>query len=106
MKDPNSDQQKQMQEALLGGKGQQKRLHAVDETIYGTEEGARLQQEAQKKAKKKKRRKKKKKVNVDESDGLGDGQESSNVVKQSVAAVALVGALAAGASFFLGGKRS
>lgn len=119
MKDPNSEQQKKMSEVLLGGRGQQKRHYAVDETIYGTEEGAKLQQEAQEKAKKKKKRKKKKKssdvVEADKDSGnvgereLSDGQKESTIgvnVKQSAAAVAVVGALAAGATFFLGGRRS
>ncbi|KAL9185372.1 hypothetical protein ACHAXT_003149 [Thalassiosira profunda] len=104
MRDPNSDQQKKMDEVLLGGRGQQKRLYAVDEKIYGTEEAAKLQKEAQQKAKKGKRKKKRK----------GKGSSAENVeggilssgATQSVAAVAVVGALAAGASFFLGGKRS
>ena len=43
MKDPNNtnnkEQQQRMQEVLLGGRGQKKRLYAVDEEIYGTEEG-------------------------------------------------------------------
>mmetsp|Transcript_13598 Transcript_13598/g.29564 ORF Transcript_13598/g.29564 Transcript_13598/m.29564 type:complete len:173 (-) Transcript_13598:163-681(-) len=104
IKDPNSDQSKQMDKVLLGGRGQQKRLYAVDETIYGTEEGAKLQKDAQQKAKKKKRKKKKKSATPDE--GNVDENVLGNGVKQSVAAVAVVGALAAGASFFLGGKRS
>ena len=107
MKDPNSDQQKKMDEILLGGRGQLKRVHAVDEKIYGTEEAVRLTKEAQQKAKKgkRKRKKKKKSSNAEEEGELENGQISSHV-KQSVAAVAVVGALAAGASFFLGGKRS
>eukprot|EP00584_Thalassiosira_punctigera_P024768 CAMPEP_0172555138 /NCGR_PEP_ID=MMETSP1067-20121228/58120_1 /TAXON_ID=265564 ORGANISM="Thalassiosira punctigera, Strain Tpunct2005C2" /NCGR_SAMPLE_ID=MMETSP1067 /ASSEMBLY_ACC=CAM_ASM_000444 /LENGTH=181 /DNA_ID=CAMNT_0013343647 /DNA_START=100 /DNA_END=645 /DNA_ORIENTATION=- len=112
MKDPHSDQQKQMNQILLGGRGQKKRLHAVDEKIYGTEEGAKLQQEAQLKAKKGKR-KRKNKGSADADGAVGDsgksdlksGQQSVSV-KGSVAAVAVVGALAVGACFFLGGKRS
>ena len=108
MKDPNSDQQKEMSQVLLGGRGQQKRLYAVDEKIYGTEEGAKLQHEAQEKAKNKKRKKKKNAASG--NDGNIEGSESTswqeNGVKQSVAAVELVGVLAAGASVLLGGKRS
>lgn len=102
MQDPTSDQQKQMQEVLLGGRGQQKRLYAVDKDIYGTEEAARLQKEAQEKAKKGKRRKKRKGKNAEEEKSglLNTG------AKQSAAAVAVVGVLAAGASIFLGGRRS
>ena len=94
-----------MEKVLLGGKGQQKRLYAVDETIYGTEEGAKLQLEAQKNAKKKKKRKKKKK-SIDADSDSSNAEDGMVGVKQSVAAVAVVGVLAAGASIFLGGKRS
>ena len=120
MKDPTSDQQKQMQKVLLGGRGQQKRLYSVDETIYGTEEGAKLQQEAQEKAMKKKQKKREKKVSSNEggnnisSDESGSSslnrtntEDGNRIVRQTVAAVAVVGTLAAaGASFLLGGKRS
>ena len=112
IKDPNSDHQKKMDAVLLGGKGQQKRLYAVDETIYGTEEGAKLQLEAQLKAendmKKKKRKRRKKKKNEVDDDVDADIDTSSSVisVKQSVIGMAAVGALAATASLFLGGKRS
>ena len=117
MKDPNSNQQKEMDAVLRGGRGQQKRLYSVDESIYGTEEGAKLQKDAHEKAeadkkKKNKKRRKKKQGDDDNTDGTidegngGDENTTVRVVKQSVAAVAVVGALAAGASFLLGGKRS
>jgi len=110
IKDPNSDHQKKMDAVLLGGKGQQKRLYAVDESIYGTEQGAKLQLEAQQKAdmkkKKKKRRKKKKNEVNDNVDADTDTSSSVISVKQSVIGVAAVGALAATASLLLGGKRS
>jgi hypothetical protein len=121
IKDPTSDQQKQMQKVLLGGRGQQKRLYSVDETIYGTEEGAKLQKEAQEKAIQKNQKKREKKGSSNEggnnlsSDDSGssssnrtDTEDSnSRIVRQTVAAVTVVGALAAaGASFLLGGKRS
>lgn len=106
MKDPNSEQQKQMEQVLLGGRGQQKRLHSVDDKIYGTEEAAKLQQEAKQKAKKGKRRRKIKKG----SDGAAadlENEQQSNRVKQTAVAVAVVGAVAAGVTtIFLGGKRS
>ena len=119
MKDPNSNQQKEMNAVLRGGRGQQKRLYSVDESIYGTEEGAKLQKDAHEKAeadnKKKKNKKRRKKkqgdddntdVTIDEGND-GDENTTVRVVQQSVAAVAVVGALAAaGASLFLGGKRS
>lgn len=111
MKDPNSEQQKKMNEVLMGGRGGQKRLYSVDETLYGTEEGAKLALEAQEEAKKKaeKKREKKKRESKASDEGSVDGKSSSTggrIVKSSVAAVAVVGALAAGASFFLGGRRS
>ncbi|KAL3790627.1 hypothetical protein ACHAW5_004194 [Stephanodiscus triporus] len=111
MKDPNSDQQKKMNEVLMGGRGGQKRLYSVDETLYGTEEGAKLALAAQEEAKKKaeKKRKKKKRESKASDEGSVDGMSSSTggrIVKSSVAAVAVVGALAVGASFFLGGRRS
>mmetsp|Transcript_30374 Transcript_30374/g.38965 ORF Transcript_30374/g.38965 Transcript_30374/m.38965 type:complete len:108 (-) Transcript_30374:294-617(-) len=106
-----------MDQVLLGGRGQQKRLYAVDDKIYGTEEAVKLQQEAQDKAEKRKRKRKKKKSNTNETETSQEKlakndlekneQSSSNTsVKQSVAVVAVVGALAAGGSFLLGGKRS
>jgi hypothetical protein len=125
MKDPNSDQQQRMQEVLLGGRGQQKRLYAVDDAIYGTEEGAKLQKEAVEgssgKIIKKKRKKRKNKEKEDDSSNSSDDMNDkgttnnnnvtttdSNVrLKQSVAGVVIVGTLAAGVSMFLGGgKRS
>ncbi len=116
MKDPNSDQHKKMDQVLLGGRGQQKRLYAVDETIYGTNEGSKLQQEAamvqQREKNKKKGRKKKKKESTgegaasEELDAENDNMQEISTVKRSVAAVAVAGALAASASLFLSGKRS
>ncbi|KAL7437779.1 hypothetical protein ACHAXH_008821 [Discostella pseudostelligera] len=118
MKDPNSDQQKQMEKVLMGGRGQQKRLYSVDETIYGTEEGAKLQQAAQEKATKKKKKRQAKSdeegtnISVDSGNSSsinsnGSKDSNSRMVRQSVAAVAVVGALAAaGASLLLGGNRS
>lgn len=128
MKDPNKsvEQQQRMQEVLLGGRGQQKRLYAVDDSIYGTEEGAKLQKEAvmgssssnnndgiikkkrMKMKKKKKKRRKNKEGNNDESDVGSDNERTENkLLKQSVAGVLIAGTLAAGVSMLLGGgKRS
>ncbi|KAL7498249.1 hypothetical protein ACHAWT_006181 [Skeletonema menzelii] len=126
MNDPNnSEQQKRMQEVLLGGRGQKKRLYAVDEDIYGTEEGAKLQKEAvdnsrgsgkiikNKKNKKKNKRKDETDgeratlANDDNSTTTTTGTESSVRLKQSVAGVVVAGTLAAGISMLLGGgKRS
>ena len=113
-----------MQKVLLGGRGQQKRLYAVDEEIYGTEEGAKLQKEAaavdssgKKIIKKKKNKQKKKKKRKDENDDdegvtlasdiATNSTDSSVRLKQSVAGVVVAGTLAAGISMLLGGgKRS
>jgi hypothetical protein len=116
-----------MQEVLLGGRGQQKRLYAVDDSIYGTEEGAKLQKEAvmgssgggsgnnndgiikkKRKKMKKKKRRKNKEGNNDESDVGSDNERTENkLLKQSVAGVLIAGTLAAGVSMLLGGgKRS
>lgn len=119
IKDQNKDQEDKLAQILRGGKGQQKRLHSVDKNIYGTEEGAKLQKEASSAAQKtagEKSKKKKNKKKDGSSEGkedndlqqLGEMQQSSSIdrVKQSVAVMAVVGTVAAGASFFLGGKRS
>ena len=114
MTDPNGQQQQRMSEVLLGGRGQQKRLYAVDETIYGTEEGAKLQQAAQdaassqKQTKGKKRRRRTQKVEkLEDAEPQEIGGQHTDVrVKQSLVAVALVGAVAAGSMFMGGGKRS
>jgi len=96
----------------------------VDDSIYGTEEGAKLQKEAAvdgggKIIKKRKRKKKKKKRKDKDVKGGSDAEgatlandnvtnDDSNVrLKQSVAGVVVAGTLAAGISIFLGGgKRS
>jgi hypothetical protein len=122
MKDPDKsvEQQQRMQEVLLGGRGQQKRLYAVDASIYGTEEGAKLQKEAvmgsnnnddiikKKRMKmKKKKRRKNQEGNNDESDVGSDERTENKLLKQSVAGVLIAGTLAAGVSMLLGGgKRS
>ncbi|KAL3808470.1 hypothetical protein ACHAXA_000883 [Cyclostephanos tholiformis] len=100
-----------MNEVLMGGRGEQKRLYSVDETLYGTEEGAKLALEAQEKAKKKAertRRRNTKKAQVFDEGSVEDNESAytgGNIVKSSVVTVAVVGALAA-SSFFLGGRRS
>jgi len=126
MKDPNNtnnkEQQQRMQEVLLGGRGQKKRLYAVDEEIYGTEEGAKLQKEATTSAvdvdggkiinkKRKKKRKKKRDVESEEENAEGGATDTITTdtsvrLKQSVAGVVVAGTLAAGISMLLGGKRS
>lgn len=102
MKDPNNkEQQAMMAEVLRGGRGGQKRLHAVDRSLYGTDEGARLQKQAMKHSIKKKNKKSKN----EEANSDDNEDRKRKVIKQSVAAVAVAGVLAAGASVFLGGKR-
>lgn len=119
----DEEQQERMAEVLRGGRGGQKRLHAVDLSLYGTEEGAKLQREAmmkkqqeqeEKKIGKKKGKKKKQSkgklerdMNIEGGDTVDDGSDNnSKVMKQSVAAVLVAGTLAAGATLLLGGKRS
>mmetsp|Transcript_17601 Transcript_17601/g.36666 ORF Transcript_17601/g.36666 Transcript_17601/m.36666 type:complete len:185 (-) Transcript_17601:101-655(-) len=115
IKEQNKDQELKMAEILRGGKGQQKRLHSVDEKIYGTEEGAELQSEAQESSHDNKSKKKKKRDAVAEGKSQNElvnemttMQQSSgdDRVKQSIVAMALVGTLAAGASLLFGGKRT
>jgi hypothetical protein len=92
MKDPNAnpEQDKKMMSVLHGGKGDIKRHYAVDESLYGTEEGVLKRKEAEegllvnsdgsnetkKKKKKKKNRKRKKKQesnnNNDDNNSIDD----------------------------------
>ena len=104
MQDPNNkEQQAKMAEVLRGGRGGQKRLHAVDQSLYGTDEGAKRQLKEMDKSKKK--GKKKKSKNVAERSVDEDTARKEKVIQQSVAAVAVAGVLAAGASMFFGAKR-
>lgn len=138
IKDPttsNPQHEQMMQEVLLGGRGQQKRHYAVDKTIYGTEEGAKLQKEAvaslegggsssssgsggkkiiKKKRKKRKNMKKEQNGSADSSSDDDEGTTNNNIttttdssvrLKQSVAGVVIAGTLAAGVSMFLGGGK-
>ncbi|KAL7479335.1 hypothetical protein ACHAW6_005071 [Cyclotella cf. meneghiniana] len=103
MRDPNNaEQQARMAEVLRGGRGGQKRLHAVDETLYGTDEGAKLRKQA---LEKKNKKENSKNTKTEEQSLDEDTIRKHEVIKQSVAAVAVAGILAAGASVFLGGKR-
>jgi len=123
MKDPaaNPEQDKKMKEVLYGGRGEKKRHYAVDESLYGTEEGLEkrklAEEDGKKKVVKKKKKKKKKKKDVD-SDGdekvkmkeVDEGLEESGsagfaMEKKSVAAVGAVGVLAL-AALLVGNKRS
>ena len=103
MQDPNNkEMQARMAEVLRGGRGGQKRVHAVDESIYGTDEGAKRQLQEMDKTKKKGKKKKKGSVEASLDE---DSVRRQQVIKQSVAAVAFAGVLAAGASVLFGGKR-
>ena len=59
IKDPssNANAEKKMGEVLRGGRGETKRHYAVNEELYGTEEGVRLRKEAEDKQKQQTRRK-------------------------------------------------
>eukprot|EP00979_Chaetoceros_neogracilis_P000920 scaffold187_cov266-Chaetoceros_neogracile.AAC.50 len=124
MKDPtaNREQEMKMREVLYGGKGEKKRHYAVDESLYGTEEGleqrklAEQQNENKKKSKKKKRRRKRKvvkgeeKVDAKQVVKAEEGENSGGVAlfaleKKSVAAVGALGVLAL-ATMLIGNKRS
>jgi hypothetical protein len=92
----------------------------VDDSIYGTEEGAKLQKEAVDGGGKIIKKRKKKKKRKDKNDKGGSDAEGATLandnvtnhdshvrLKQSVAGVVVAGTLAAGISMFLGGgKRS
>lgn len=122
MKDPtaNRDQEKKMMEVLYGGKGEKKRHYAVDESLYGTEEGLEqrklAEKEHKKKSKKRKRKRKKKADNSEkkvEEKQVVKGEEGKNesgaalfaIEKKSVAAVGAVGVLAL-ATMLIGNRRS
>ncbi len=49
LKDPksNPEQEEKLKMLLQGGKGEIKRQHAVDDKLYGTEEGVRIKNESQ-----------------------------------------------------------
>ncbi len=107
MKNSDTTQESKMREVLYGGRSDMKRHYRVDESLYGTEEGARLAKEAQegssgsggekgdqgsqgegevggekrKKRRKKGKRKKKKKVDDDHDDT--PSSESSETSKEN-----------------------
>lgn len=143
----NADTERKMAEVLKGGRGEAKRHYAVDESLYGTEEGVRLRKEAEEAVKQQTRKKDariprkddgkgrnwKEELEEASKGGVGasnhsskkestasrtKGSKSSSAVKSSesgkiagvdtnqVVFVTLVGALAAGIGFLLGGKKS
>mmetsp|Transcript_8095 Transcript_8095/g.11970 ORF Transcript_8095/g.11970 Transcript_8095/m.11970 type:complete len:220 (+) Transcript_8095:48-707(+) len=83
----NEEMERKIQEVLRGGRGSTKRHYAVDEKLYGTEEGVKVRTEAEKEAQlqlekkndarlkkendgKKKKKKKKKKANIADDGSL------------------------------------
>lgn len=115
MRDPTIDQQKKMNEILMGGRDKQKRLYSVDESIYGTEEGKLSLEVAEKEMKKAERMRKKKNkkkgigikaVDDEDDSAMTSGVDSSTIIKSSAIVVTCLGLVVAGASLFLGGKRS
>lgn len=92
MKDPkvNPEQDRKMMQVLHGGRGDIKRHYAVDEKLYGTEEGVMKKKEAEevllqdaegkkkKKLKKNKKRKKEKATEEDVSKKENASEEEKN----------------------------
>ena len=108
----------QLDAVLRGGKGDIKRLHHVDQKLYGTAEGVaekkrvieELEEEKKKRKKRKKRRKKKEleaAAKTTEHTQKGETPKFSmpNVEAKQVATVAVVATIAAAAGFLLGGSR-
>ena len=119
MKDPNknSEHEARMREVLSGGKGSMKRHYAVDEKLYGTEEGVAKRKEAEKEQEERKKRalekrKKKKKSGKEKKDEIPKetveekGEKTAPIfMKNSVTAAAGVGGLALLGMILLGGKK-
>eukprot|EP00978_Attheya_sp_CCMP212_P016418 scaffold43007_cov54-Attheya_sp.AAC.1 len=82
-----TDMDQQFSQILQGGKGQAKRRFAVDESLYGTEEGASSLQAAERKieADKKKRKKKKKPKKKSAVKDKDDNKDSENKQRTAVA---------------------
>lgn len=79
MKDPsaNPEQEKKMQEVLYGGKGDIKRHYAVDEKLYGTQEGV----ETRRKIAEEEQKMKQKVVKTSGSGSSGGGGDTSGKTK-------------------------
>lgn len=102
-----TDMDQQFAHILQGGKGQAKRHFAVDESLYGTQEGAASLKAAEQKieADKKKRKKKKKPKNKKDNKDKEHSTDSNNQRTVAVAGGAAVGMVAILALFFArGGK--
>lgn len=110
-----------MKELLYAGKGEKKRMHAVDEKLYGTHEGV---EEKKRRAEEKKKRdeyRRKKKAGQATPEEKQPHQKTKETAKspqplpsnggglvvnaQSAAALGVVAALAAGVGFLAGGSR-
>jgi len=131
MKDPsaNKEQEQKMMQVLHGGRGEIKRHHAVDEKLYGTEEGVEQKKLADEKqlitqggkaekikTRKKNKKRKKKKVNDEinnEKSEMKTERESqmlsltqSKYVQNTAVSLAAVGTLAILTSLISGKKGS
>jgi hypothetical protein len=114
MKNHNDpDQEKKMRQVLYGGKGDIKRHYAVDEKLYGTEEGAKLAEEAKKEKEfptKRKKRKKQRKSSATKDDDDEAKEKELSVLGRSTTKHVVSGMLAlgvlGGVSFIIGGKKS
>lgn len=110
----------QLDAVLRGGRGEKKRLHAVDEKLYGTAEGVaekkRVVEELEGEKKKQRKRKKPRKKEKLEETAAGAVEQQPNkdasptfsmpnVEAKQVATVAVVATIAAAAGFLLGGSR-
>lgn len=123
IRNPDGKVEDQLDAVLKGGKGDKKRLYAVDERLYGTKEGVeerkRMEEQLAKERRKKKRRKRKKKeaakaaaeAAAKEPSALsktvaGIKAKIESVDKQQVATVAVAASLAAAVGFLVGGRRN
>lgn len=111
MKNQNDpDQEQKMQQVLYGGKGDIKRHYAVDEKLYGTEEGAKLAEEAKKQkevpAKKKKKRKKQRTSSDSNDEQAREQSVSDRSTTKHVATGILALGVLGGLSFIIGGRKS
>ena len=123
---PDGKMDDSLREVLYAGKGGKKRLYAVDEKLYGTEEGVaekKRQEEEQKKRDDYRRKKKAGEIVEEEKpqkskDGNGTKKEAPKspgplappggglfMNAQSAATLGAVAVLAAGAGFLAGGSR-
>jgi len=115
-----------LSQVLYGGKGEMKRLHAIDKELYGTAQGVEqrnrlqeeLKQQAEENKKRRKRRKQKqqqdevvvnkKKEDEGKSEAAKDETKKrfSSVDATQIATIAAVGTIAAVAGFLAGGRRN